>query len=74
MKQLDSALEKKGCRVIGKTRVTRVKARVRGRVKLNRKKKNFDRRTLKKMSANAETSDKEGVWCKKNLNVSDPDT
>ena len=28
----------------------------------------------KKMSANAETGDKEGVWCKKNLNLSDPDT
>ena len=71
LKQLDSATERKGCRVIEKIRV---KARVRGRVKLNRKKKNFDRRTLKKMSANAETSDKEGVWCKKNLNLSDPDT
>ena len=37
-------------------------------------KKNFDRRTLQKMSANARISHKEGVWCKKNLNLSDSDT
>jgi hypothetical protein len=38
LKQLDSATERKGCRVIEKIRV---KARVRGRVKLNRSKKEF---------------------------------
>ena len=71
LKQLDSATERKRCRVIEKIRV---KAGLGVGLNLIEQKKNFDRRTLKKMSANAKTSDKEGVWCKKNLNLSDPDT